>query len=37
VFSGEQRGFRKAATIQRCLDAELHFYSIEVFKIGLTF
>ena len=32
-----QRGFRKAANIQRCLDAELTFYAIEVFKIGLTF
>jgi hypothetical protein len=25
------------ATIQRCLDSELHFYAIEVFKISLTF
>ena len=37
LFSGEQHGFRNAANIQRCLDAELHFYAIEVFKIGLTF
>lgn len=37
LFSGEQHGFRKAETIQRCLDAELAFYAIEVFKIGLTF
>jgi dipeptidyl aminopeptidase/acylaminoacyl peptidase len=37
LFSGEQHGFRKAATIQRCLDSELHFYAIEVFKISLTF
>jgi dipeptidyl aminopeptidase/acylaminoacyl peptidase len=37
LFSGEQHGFRKAANIQRCLDAELSFYAIEVFKIGLTF
>jgi dipeptidyl aminopeptidase/acylaminoacyl peptidase len=37
LFSGEQHGFRKAANIQRCLDAELTFYAIEVFKIGLTF
>jgi Prolyl oligopeptidase family len=37
LFCGEQHGFRKAATIQRCLDAELHFYAIEVFKIRLTF
>ena len=28
---------RKAGNIQRCLDAELAFYAIEVFKIGLTF
>ena len=37
LFVGEQHGFRKAANIQRCLDAELAFYAIEVFKIGLTF
>jgi dipeptidyl aminopeptidase/acylaminoacyl peptidase len=37
LFSGEQHGFRKSATIQRCLDAELQFYAIEVFKISLTF
>jgi hypothetical protein len=37
LFSGEQHGFRNAANIQRCLDAELQFYAIEVFKIGLTF
>jgi dipeptidyl aminopeptidase/acylaminoacyl peptidase len=37
LFSGEQHGFRKAANIQRCLDAELSFFAIEVFKIGLTF
>jgi dipeptidyl aminopeptidase/acylaminoacyl peptidase len=37
LFAGEQHGFRKAANIQRCLDAELAFYAIEVFKIGLTF
>jgi dipeptidyl aminopeptidase/acylaminoacyl peptidase len=37
LFSGEQHGFRKADTIKRCLDAELAFYAIEVFKIGLTF
>jgi dipeptidyl aminopeptidase/acylaminoacyl peptidase len=36
LFSGEQHGFRKAANIQHCLDAELAFYAIEVFKIGLT-
>jgi dipeptidyl aminopeptidase/acylaminoacyl peptidase len=37
LFAGEQHGFRKAANIQRCLDAELAFYAIEVFKTGLTF
>jgi dipeptidyl aminopeptidase/acylaminoacyl peptidase len=37
LFSGEQHGFRKASTIQRCLDAELQFYAVEVFKIRLTF
>jgi dipeptidyl aminopeptidase/acylaminoacyl peptidase len=37
LFSGEQHGFRKSATIQRCLDAELQFYAIEVFKISLAF
>jgi hypothetical protein len=37
LFSGEQHGFRKATTIQRCLEAELHFYAIEVFGVSLTF
>jgi dipeptidyl aminopeptidase/acylaminoacyl peptidase len=37
LFSGEQHGFRKAGNIQRCLDAELYFYSIEVFRTELTF
>jgi dipeptidyl aminopeptidase/acylaminoacyl peptidase len=37
LFSGEQHGFRKAANIQRCLDAELYFYAVEVFGTGLTF
>jgi dipeptidyl aminopeptidase/acylaminoacyl peptidase len=37
LFAGEQHGFRKAANIQRVLDAELYFYAIEVFRIGLTF
>ena len=37
LFSGEQHGFRKGSNIQRCLDAELYFYAIEVFKTGLTF
>jgi dipeptidyl aminopeptidase/acylaminoacyl peptidase len=37
LFAGEQHGFRKAANIQRALDAELYFYAVEVFKIALTF
>lgn len=37
LFAGEQHGFRKAGNIQRSLDAELYFYAIEVFGIGLTF
>jgi dipeptidyl aminopeptidase/acylaminoacyl peptidase len=37
LFLGEEHGFRKAANIQRCLDAELAFYAIEVFQIGLRY
>ena len=37
LFAGEQHGFRRAANIKRCLDAELTFYAVEVFRIGLTF
>jgi dipeptidyl aminopeptidase/acylaminoacyl peptidase len=37
LFAGEQHGFRRAANIKRCLDAELTFYAVEVFHIGLTF
>jgi dipeptidyl aminopeptidase/acylaminoacyl peptidase len=37
LFAGEQHGFRKAGNIQRCLDAELYFYAINVFGTGLTF
>jgi dipeptidyl aminopeptidase/acylaminoacyl peptidase len=37
LFTGEQHGFRQAANIKRCLDAELTFYAVEVFRIGLTF
>jgi dipeptidyl aminopeptidase/acylaminoacyl peptidase len=37
LFAGEQHGFRKAGTLQRCLDAELYFYAVEVFDIALTF
>jgi dipeptidyl aminopeptidase/acylaminoacyl peptidase len=37
LFSGEQHGFRQAANIQRALDAELYFYSFEVFGVRLSF
>ena len=37
LFSGEQHGFRQAGNIQRCLDAELYFYAVEVFRTALTF
>jgi dipeptidyl aminopeptidase/acylaminoacyl peptidase len=37
LFSGEQHGFRQAGNIQRALDAELYFYAVEVFRVGLTF
>jgi dipeptidyl aminopeptidase/acylaminoacyl peptidase len=37
LFAGEQHGFRQAANIKRCLDAELMFYAVEVFRSGLTF
>jgi dipeptidyl aminopeptidase/acylaminoacyl peptidase len=37
LFSGEQHGFRQASNIKRCLDGELAFYAVQVFRIGLTF
>lgn len=37
LFTGEQHGFRKGGNIQRCLDAELAFYAVEVFRTGLTY
>jgi len=37
LFSGEQHGFRQAANIKRCLDAEIAFYAVQVFRVGLTF
>ena len=37
LFAGEQHGFRQAANIKRCIDAELTFYAIEVFRVGLAF
>jgi dipeptidyl aminopeptidase/acylaminoacyl peptidase len=37
LFSGEGHGFRNAANNQRALDAELYFYSIEVFRTKLSF
>jgi dipeptidyl aminopeptidase/acylaminoacyl peptidase len=37
LFAGESHGFRQAANIQRALDAELAFYSVEVFKTKLSY
>ena len=37
LFSGEQHGFRQSGNIQRALDAELYFYSFEVFGTRLSF
>ncbi len=37
LFSGEQHGFRRAANIQRALDAELYFYAVQVFRTDLSF
>ena len=37
LFAGEQHGFRKAESIQRCLDAELYFYAVNVFRTPLAF
>ena len=37
LLTGEQHGFRRAANIQRTLDAELYFYAIQVFKSDLRF
>jgi len=37
LFAGEQHGFRKAGNIKRSLDAELYFYAVNVFHIGLQF
>jgi dipeptidyl aminopeptidase/acylaminoacyl peptidase len=37
LFAGEQHGFRQAANIKRCLDAELAFYAIEIFRTELRF
>ena len=37
LFAGEQHGFRKAESIQRALDAELYFYAVNVFGVGLRF
>jgi dipeptidyl aminopeptidase/acylaminoacyl peptidase len=37
LFTGEQHGFRKGSNVQRCLDAELLFYAVAVFRTGLTY
>jgi dipeptidyl aminopeptidase/acylaminoacyl peptidase len=37
LFSGEQHGFRQADNKQRALDAELFFYSFEIFGTRLSY
>ena len=37
LFAGERHGFRKAENIKRCLDAELYFYAVNVFRTALEF
>jgi dipeptidyl aminopeptidase/acylaminoacyl peptidase len=37
LFAGEQHGFRKAENIKHALDAELAFYAVLVFRVGLSF
>ena len=37
LFAGEQHGCRKAESIKRALDAELYFYAVNVFGVGLRF
>jgi dipeptidyl aminopeptidase/acylaminoacyl peptidase len=37
LFAGEQHGFRKAENIKRALDAELDFYALLAFRVGLSF
>jgi dipeptidyl aminopeptidase/acylaminoacyl peptidase len=37
LFSKEQHGFRYGENIKRSLDAELYFYAVNVFGIGLVF
>jgi dipeptidyl aminopeptidase/acylaminoacyl peptidase len=37
LFSNEQHGFRNGDNIKRSLDAELYFYAVNVFRIGLVF
>jgi dipeptidyl aminopeptidase/acylaminoacyl peptidase len=37
LFTGEGHGFKKAESIERALDAELYFYSAQVFRTKLLF
>jgi dipeptidyl aminopeptidase/acylaminoacyl peptidase len=37
LFAGEGHGFKKAESIERALDAELYFYSTQVFRTTLLF
>jgi dipeptidyl aminopeptidase/acylaminoacyl peptidase len=37
LFADEDHGFRKSENIQRAIDAELLFYSLEVFRVELSY
>jgi dipeptidyl aminopeptidase/acylaminoacyl peptidase len=37
LFAGEDHGFRKSDSIQRAIDSELYFYSVEVFRVNLNY
>jgi dipeptidyl aminopeptidase/acylaminoacyl peptidase len=37
LFAGEQHGFRRSENIKRALDAELYFYAVLAFRVGLRF
>jgi dipeptidyl aminopeptidase/acylaminoacyl peptidase len=37
LFAGEDHGFRKSESIQRAIDSELCFYSVEVFRVNLNY
>jgi len=37
LFASEDHGFRKSDSIQRAIDSELYFYSVEVFRVNLNY